>query len=141
MSLFDHIKKRQNAQPETPTNTPASAESAAANEIVTPSVETETGESIITKVQESSGAVAESTSARTESMDMPEESSDMQSEQPIAGDALAEPMASVSVIADDGSPQHFSVGIDLGTTHCVLSYASHVEYDDQFDQKEIGRAS
>ncbi|NOT83917.1 MAG: Hsp70 family protein [Methylococcaceae bacterium] len=50
---------------------------------------------------------------------------------PVSTEAKPEPQAFTQVSITDGAPQ-FSVGIDLGTTHCVLSYVdlSRVGDDD-----------
>ncbi len=39
---------------------------------------------------------------------------------------------------DTSEGKHFAVGIDLGTTHCVLSYADITEGDDEFSQQVMG---
>ncbi|CAA9890297.1 Molecular chaperone DnaK (HSP70) [Candidatus Methylobacter favarea] len=44
-------------------------------------------------------------------------------ENPAASDELAHPQAMTSEIQANSNGPRFSVGIDLGTTHCVLSYA------------------
>ncbi|MDO9103843.1 MAG: Hsp70 family protein [Methylovulum sp.] len=41
----------------------------------------------------------------------------------------------IAPIADTPSNQRYSVGIDLGTTHCVLSYAKIGDLDDEFSQQ------
>lgn len=49
-------------------------------------------------------------------------------------DTSAEATASETSVAETSTTaKHFSVGIDLGTTHCVLSYAN--ESDEKFSQK------
>jgi hypothetical protein len=45
-----------------------------------------------------------------------------------------EPEAS-SAVVDTASNVHFFVGIDLGTTHCVLSYAKATGEDEEFSQR------
>ncbi|MEN9596247.1 MAG: hypothetical protein RL236_681 [Pseudomonadota bacterium] len=39
---------------------------------------------------------------------------------------------------DNSTGKHFAVGIDLGTTHCVLSYADITENNDEFSQQVMG---
>ncbi|MEI7838875.1 MAG: Hsp70 family protein [Methylococcaceae bacterium] len=39
---------------------------------------------------------------------------------------------------DTSEGKHFAVGIDLGTTHCVLSYADITANDDEFTQHVMG---
>ncbi len=43
-----------------------------------------------------------------------------------------------SSVIDTSEGKHFSVGIDLGTTHCVLSYADITAGDDEFTQHVMG---
>ncbi len=39
---------------------------------------------------------------------------------------------------DDATGKKFAVGIDLGTTHCVLSYADITDVEDEFSQQVMG---
>ena len=39
---------------------------------------------------------------------------------------------------DTSSDKHFSIGIDLGTTHCVLSFADMTAGEDHFSQQVMG---
>ncbi len=39
---------------------------------------------------------------------------------------------------DDSTGKKFAVGIDLGTTHCVLSYADITDVEDEFSQQVMG---
>jgi hypothetical protein len=45
--------------------------------------------------------------------------------------------ASLSQV-DDASDKHFTIGIDLGTTHCVLSFAELTADDEAFSQQVMG---
>lgn len=49
-----------------------------------------------------------------------------------------EPVQNTSSVIDISEGKHFSVGIDLGTTHCVLSYADVTAGDDEFSQQVMG---
>ncbi len=49
-----------------------------------------------------------------------------------------EPVQNTSSEIDTSEGKHFSVGIDLGTTHCVLSYADVTAGDDEFSQQVMG---
>ena len=60
-------------------------------------------------------------------------------------DSPAEPMEFVTSQTqishseiDTSEGRHFSVGIDLGTTHCVLSSADITDGDDEFSQQVMG---
>ncbi len=55
----------------------------------------------------------------------------------ITLDAVA-PVQNTSSVIDTSEGKHFSVGIDLGTTHCVLSYADVTAGDDEFSQQVMG---
>ena len=55
----------------------------------------------------------------------------------ITFDAVA-PVQNTSSVIDTSEGKHFSVGIDLGTTHCVLSYADITTGDDEFSQQVMG---
>jgi len=52
-------------------------------------------------------------------------------------DEIREPQAKIeATIVSDGSPR-FSIGIDLGTTHCVLSYVDLATTDDDHIEQQV----
>lgn len=111
MSLFDHIKKMQEPKPG----------AAAANTNAAAAPETPEPEKSIDEV------VSEL----------------MENQRPAIEPAEAAPVAAAQAPHQNISPsdnQRFSVGIDLGTTHCVLSYAKICDTDDAFSQEVMAIA-
>lgn len=99
MSLFDHIKKRQEEpKPQEPAPTPAPV-----------SASIEPTEPMPEPVAQEQFAVNEP---------VPEPSS------PAVDIVAAAPQPAPT------GPRHYAVGIDLGTTHCVLSYADITDCED-----------
>jgi hypothetical protein len=120
MSLFDHIKKRQEPKPqEAPAPVVATPEPVAEAIVAHPAVDDNTLAAAPEFAQEHT---QEPAPAPTETHDP----------QPAVTDA---PAATPPPTTSAAGPHRYSVGIDLGTTHCVLSYAQHVEQDDSFTQQ------
>ncbi len=117
MSLFDHIKKKPDAKEEPDKNKP---------------------DVNIVEIQESD-------STDTFSSDNQVFSAEPEAQQfsNMADENTSEPASSfetnVKETSQDAAPlaaKRFSVGIDLGTTHCVLSYADITDSDDgEFSQQ------
>ncbi|MDD2723675.1 MAG: Hsp70 family protein [Methylovulum sp.] len=108
MSLFDHIKKiQENLQETKPEATPV---------ITAPAAEPETP------------APSQSENSQPET---PQTSVQPTESAPAFADPIIEPVQTQA--NSDG--QHFAVGIDLGTTHCVLSYSAIGLADDEFSQQ------
>lgn len=111
MSLFDHIKKMQEPKPGA---APANTNAAAAPE--TPEPEKSIDE-VVSEL--------------------------MENQRPAIEPVEAAPVAAAQAPHQNISPsdnQRFSVGIDLGTTHCVLSYAKICDTDDEFTQEVMAIA-
>jgi molecular chaperone DnaK (HSP70) len=67
------------------------------------------------------------------------EESNAQDDSPAEPIEFVEPQTPIShSIIDDSQDKHFSVGIDLGTTHCVLSYADITDVEAEFSQQVMG---
>ncbi|GAB6139867.1 Hsp70 family protein [Methylosoma difficile] len=130
MSLFDHLKKIQDTKPDQPTPN-ENGQIHPAPMFGTPPPPVQQAEPIQPTPQASIQAQQESFNAPVSSADWQAP----QTEQPIA-----EPTPQDQPQAQGGNP-HFSVGIDLGTTHCVLSYAATNAIDpDDFSQQVMGIA-
>ena len=118
MSLFDHIKKKPDSKDEPNKNQPA-ADVAAAQEPQNPDSFGSDNQAFNTEPEnkqfETMSAENGSDSADSSETDIKE----------------ASPQDSAPLAA-----RRFSVGIDLGTTHCVLSYADITDIDDlEFSQQ------
>lgn len=136
MSLFDHIKKKSAPKPEVkPPVKPVVAEIEAVEikpepaEII--AVEPESIEALIEPEIIAEEPISESVALEP---DVATSEPDIQKpEEPVV--SVAEVVVQVaskttSPAIDQRSDRHFSVGIDLGTTHCVLSYADITDIDD-----------
>lgn len=108
MSLFDHIKKKQEPKPEPKKDSP----------IVTPPVEKP---AVVESVVKSEPAINNAaTIAPPEPTPEPEVVAPAMS---TVAPVITENRPIALATGADQANRHFSVGIDLGTTHCVLSYA------------------
>jgi hypothetical protein len=131
MSLFDHIKKKSAPKPEV---------QPVATEVETIEIEPE----IITVEPEliEPEPTPEPVALESEPEVMASEPSAINPESEPAIQTPEQPVVSaVEIVAqvaskttspaiDQRSDRHFSVGIDLGTTHCVLSYADITDIED-----------
>ncbi len=149
MSLFDHIKKRQDPKKDDSKPPVVDKPAAVTPEPVTPAPESAPEPVAVSDVAPVETSVIDSLS--TEAVDTNEVeavSTDINQAEPIAVELQAAPVvapenvapptaASDAVVKDtsDSAPKHFSIGIDLGTTHCVLSYADMSKLDDEFSQQ------
>ena len=65
----------------------------------------------------------------------PHDVDDQSNEESQTEDVTASEVITSETAPDVSDSPHFSVGIDLGTTHCVLSYAKMGAIDDAFSQE------
>ncbi len=115
MSLFDHIKKKPDAKEE-----PREHESIMDNEPVSSDYVDSNNEE----------ASAEAEKQQFENL------SDENASEPTPFSETNEKEASQNTTPLAAKRKRFSVGIDLGTTHCVLSYADITDIDDlEFSQQ------
>ncbi|MGZ8152563.1 MAG: Hsp70 family protein [Methylovulum sp.] len=119
MSLFDHIKKIQETKPEQPKQeTPG--ESAETRQYDNAAAEFQPQQETISAEQPSEQGGATTAPDWEQLSVKPDEQTDNQ----------AQPSA-------QNGDKRFSVGIDLGTTHCVLSYAEIVDLDHQEFSQQV----
>ncbi|MFZ2724850.1 MAG: Hsp70 family protein [Methylococcaceae bacterium] len=135
MSLFDRIKnevskKKEEAQDQAKTAKPVAAPVV---EVVAETIAEETPPATETLVSEPEAAVEQATPVENEAANL-----EAEPEAQVVVETVAQPEANHVVEPSSSEPQHFSVGIDLGTTHCVLSYAS--ENEEVFTQQVMAIA-
>lgn len=133
MSLFDRIKnevskKKEEAQEQAKTVVPESVSEPVVEEAV---AEESSPETFVSEPEVLAEQVAP---VENETVNIEAEQQDQAVVETIAQPEVS-PVVEPSVSSE---PQHFSVGIDLGTTHCVLSYAS--ENEEVFTQQVMAIA-
>lgn len=112
MSLFDQFKKIQN---NTPDNKPQKQQP---------------------EIPEPQPPSAETIAAETPHTPEPQQTAELaEAAANPSGPFGTQPESSPTPAPASSGPQHYSVGIDLGTTHCVLSYSKSGVDDDEFVQE------
>jgi hypothetical protein len=134
MSLFDQFKKipgksQEPQKPEQPVAPVAAPEPLTLEPLVAE-----------TPVQEAPQMVAEAPETAVETVAEPAAVTETEAASdtaPAVTEAVSDtaPAAAPAPSAEDSLGQRFTVGIDLGTTHCVLSYSKTGDEDEEFVQQ------
>jgi molecular chaperone DnaK (HSP70) len=118
MSFFDQMKKK-------------AAETAKADEPKKDDAKVETPAKVETKVEAA-------TKPEKVTEVVKEVTPEPKKETPAKVESAPSVQKSAASKIDTSEGKHFAVGIDLGTTHCVLSYADITEGGDEFSQQVMG---
>ncbi|MDD5227876.1 MAG: Hsp70 family protein [Methylococcales bacterium] len=137
MSFFDQMKKKAAETTKADASKkeePKKAEKPVETKVDVEIKETETNltESVETKSEIEDPIVVDAEAEIEEKVETG--SSDMNESAPV----LSSVQTSSRTKIDTSEGKHFAVGIDLGTTHCVLSYADITEGGDDFSQQVMG---